>query len=119
MLLPSNEHYNDIGDAMMDVNMRLKSLMDECGWTEYRLAKEARLSQSTVSNIFRRNTVPSVATLEAICDAMGISLPRFFEGAGERAAEETDSEVGLLLRRWSAISPEKKRLVLELLKQLI
>ena len=50
----------------MDVNERIRVLMNERGWTPYRLAKESGLSDGTVGNIFRRNTVPSMATLEAI-----------------------------------------------------
>ncbi|MGN0643889.1 helix-turn-helix domain-containing protein [Gemmiger sp.] len=32
------------------------------------------MAQSTIGNIFRRNTVPSVATLETICRGFGISF---------------------------------------------
>ena len=34
--------------------------------------------QSTVVNIFNRNTTPSVATLESICGRFGITLAQFF-----------------------------------------
>ena len=33
-----------------------KRLLNERGWTEYRLAKECGLSESTLANIFRRNS---------------------------------------------------------------
>ena len=55
----------------MDAHQRLRQLLDERGWTEYRLSKKCGLSQSTLANIFRRNTVPSISTLEAICDGFG------------------------------------------------
>ena len=58
----------------MDVIQRLRDMMTERQWSEYRLAKEAQLSQSTISNIFHRNTIPSIPTLQTICDAFGISL---------------------------------------------
>lgn len=58
----------------MDTNKRIKQLLDERGWTPYRLAKESGLSDATVGNIFRRNTVPSMATLTAICKGFGITL---------------------------------------------
>ena len=50
----------------MDVLDRLRRLMYERDWTEYRLAKESGLSQSTISNMFYRNTIPSIPTLEII-----------------------------------------------------
>ena len=57
----------------MDAKARIKELMQERGWSEYRLAIASGLSQSTVANIFNRNTTPSVATLESICNGFGIS----------------------------------------------
>ena len=62
----------------MDTYSRLRQLMAERNWTAYRLAKESGLSESTLANIFKRNTVPSIATLEAVCSAFGISLAQFF-----------------------------------------
>ena len=44
----------------MDTNQRLRRLLDERGWTEYKLSKVCGLSQSTLANIFKRNTVPSI-----------------------------------------------------------
>ena len=58
----------------MDPNERLRRLLAERGWTEYRLAKKCGLNQSTITNIYRRNTVPSIATLETICKGFGITL---------------------------------------------
>jgi transcriptional regulator with XRE-family HTH domain len=37
-----------------------------------------RLSQTTISNIFKRNNQPSLPTVNAICDACGITLAQFF-----------------------------------------
>ena len=39
----------------MDTLARLKQLLQERGWTEYKLSKECGLAQSTIGNIFRRN----------------------------------------------------------------
>ena len=37
----------------MDAQKRIKQLMEERGWTDYRLAKEANLSHSTITNLFK------------------------------------------------------------------
>ena len=37
----------------MDTHARLRRLLDERGWTAYRLAKESGLSESTLANIFK------------------------------------------------------------------
>ena len=62
----------------MDTHERLRQLLNERGWTEYRLAKNCGLSESTIANIYRRNTVPSLVTLEAICKGFGITMAQFF-----------------------------------------
>lgn len=62
----------------MDVLQKLRQLQQERGWSDYRIAKEAKLSPNTVSNIFRRGTLPSVSTLEALCGAFGITVAQFF-----------------------------------------
>ena len=62
----------------MDTLQRLHQLLDERGWSEYRLAKNCGLSNSTIANIYHRNTIPSISTLEAICTSFGISLSQFF-----------------------------------------
>ena len=58
----------------MDAQKRIKQLMEERGWTDYRLAKEANLSHSTITNLFKRNNAPTLPTLEVICRAFGITL---------------------------------------------
>ena len=58
----------------MDAQKRIKQLMEERGWTDYRLAKEANLSHSTITNVFKRNNAPTLPTLEVICRAFGITL---------------------------------------------
>lgn len=63
---------------MFNAQQRIRQLMDERGWTIYRLAQESKLSQTTISNIFKRNNQPSIPTVNAICDACGITLDQFF-----------------------------------------
>lgn len=58
----------------MDVIKRINALTEERGWSTYKLVSKSGLSSSTIANIYRRNTVPSITTLEAICDAFGITL---------------------------------------------
>jgi transcriptional regulator with XRE-family HTH domain len=63
---------------MFNAQQRIQQLMNERGWTIYRLAQESGLSQTTISNIFKRNNQPSLPTVNAICDACGITLAQFF-----------------------------------------
>ena len=99
----------------MDINARIKELMKERGWTEYRLAKNANLSQSTVINIFRRNTVPSVATLESICNAFGITLSQFFDDSlfGDKPAPRIAEDE--LLSLWRRLTDSQRAAILSLM----
>ena len=96
----------------MDAKARIRELMQERGWSEYRLAIASGLSQSTVANIFNRNTVPSVATLESICAGFGITLAQFFVFCDfvELTVEQQE-----MFTAWSTLTKEQK----DVLNQLI
>ena len=97
----------------MDTHSRLRQLMSERGWTAYRLAKESGLSESTLANIFKRNTVPSISTLEAVCAAFGISLAQFF---AEQDLVELTPELKELFDNWVSLTPEQKQAALQMLR---
>lgn len=92
----------------MDVHKRLRQLLNERGWTEYRLSKKCGLSESTLANIFRRNTMPSITTLEAICNGFGITLSQFF---AEEDMVELTPELKNLFDKWISLTPEQKNAV--------
>ena len=100
---------------MNPTNERIRQLMDERDWTEYRLAKESKLSQSTIANLFKRNTTPSVTTLEAICSGFGITLAQFFSEGN--IVELTDEQKDLF-DKWVSLTGEQKLLLMELIRQL-
>lgn len=96
----------------MDAKVRIRELMDERGWSEYRLAIASGLSQSTVANIFNRNTTPSVSTLESICAGFGITLAQFF---AEGNMVELTEEQREMFAAWSTLTKDQK----DVLRQLI
>ena len=87
--------------------------MAERGWTEYRLAKEAGIAQSTLSNACKRNNTPTLPTLEALCRAFGITMAEFFtEGSDPIPLTEEQRQ---LLSRWSTLTKAQRKSFLELL----
>lgn len=62
----------------MDVLKRINKLRLERKWSVYRLSVESGIPQSTLTNMFNRETLPSITTLEMICNAFGITLSEFF-----------------------------------------
>ena len=97
----------------MDIHERLSKLLRERGWTEYKLSKECGLAQSTIGNIYRRNTVPSVATLETICDAFGITLAQFF---AEEDSVELTPDLKEFFDSWVCLTPSQKNVALQVIK---
>ena len=92
---------------------RLRTLLKERGWTEYRLSKESGLSESTVANIFRRNTVPNIITLEQICNTFGITLSQFF---AEGDMVEMTPELRELFDNWVNLTSEQKQAVEQIIR---
>ena len=99
----------------MNVNERIRVLMEERGWTSYRLAKESGLSEGTVGNIFRRNTVPSMATLQAICGGLKITLAQFF---ADGDMIELSPDLKELFDDWVNLTAEQKDAVRHIMKTL-
>ena len=97
----------------MNTHERLRQLLNERGWTEYRLAKACGLSESTIANIFRRNSIPAIATLETICEGFGITLSQFF---AEGEMVEITPELKELFDNWVNLTPEQKQAVNQMLR---
>lgn len=97
----------------MDILKRLVELQNQRGWTDYRIAKEAGLSPNTVSNIYRRNNVPSMITLEALCKAFGITMAQFF---AEDEMVELSPELRELFAKWTALTEEQITAVWQIIK---
>lgn len=94
---------------IMDTLQRLRQLLDERHWTEYRLAKATGLSDSTIKNIYKRNTQPTIETLEAICRGFGITLAQFF--ADDEMVELTP-DLKKLFNGWVNLTTEQKQAVM-------
>ena len=97
----------------MDVHEKLQYLLEERGWTKYQLARKCGLSDATIANIFRRNTMPSIPTLEAICQGYGIILSQFF---AEGEMVELTPDLKEVFDSWSSLSPEQKVAAGQMLK---
>lgn len=96
----------------MDTNERLRKLLDERGWTYYKLSKSSGLSESTVTNIFKRNTVPSVPTLELICKGFGITLSQFF---ADGDMVELTPDLKQIFDGWCNLTPKQKQAVMQMI----
>lgn len=81
---------------MINVLERITELREQKNWTEYQLAEHSGLTQSTISSWYRKDILPTLPSLERICEAFGISISQFFE--------DTSNEI-------SIINPRQKQLL--------
>ena len=99
----------------IDVIKRIKDLTAERGWTEYRLVKESGIAASTISNIFHRNTLPNIFTLEALCDTFGITLSQFF--SNDVMIYPSEDQEAILLE-WSYLNTNQRERLLSFLRSM-
>ncbi len=100
----------------MTILERILQLRGERDWTEYRLSVEADIAQTTISSWFQKNVNPSVASLEKICNAYGITLSQFF-AFDNNIVDLTDKQ-RLLLDNWNKLPEHQQDIILELLKSM-
>lgn len=62
----------------MYILSRMFELRDERKWSNYELAKEANIPQSTLTNLLKHNNLPTIPTLISMCNAFEITLMQFF-----------------------------------------
>lgn len=93
----------------VDIAERIIKLNEKRGWSVYRLAKEAKISSSTLTNMMRRGTCPSLTTLERLCEAYGITLAEFLYDQEDliRLNEAQKRH----LDRWNLLTERQKRAV--------
>ncbi|MCF2657536.1 helix-turn-helix domain-containing protein [Lacrimispora saccharolytica] len=63
---------------MIDVLERITELREKHSWTEYQLAEQSGLTQSTISSWYRKSMLPTISSLKKICNAFDITLSQFF-----------------------------------------
>lgn len=100
----------------MDVIKKINELKKEHGWSDYTLASKAGLSSSTIANLNRRKTVPSIETLEQICGAFGITLSQFFYEDDQKVMlneEQLD-----VIKEWNLLTVNQKEMLYGLMQEL-
>ena len=98
----------------MDVLEKIRQLCDERAWSIYKLSQVSDISQTTLRNMFYRNTLPSIATLESICKGFGITLSQFFSDGDDPVP--LNAEQREMLKVWGVLSPDEKSAFMLLMK---
>ena len=95
----------------MDINKKIMDMCFQRGWTLYTLSLEAGITQSTLQSMMNRGNAPKIETLQAICEAFGITLSQFFlENEQVEILSENEVELVESFRR---LTPEKQQALLK------
>ena len=115
----TNVYYNiykeKLRRSIMNILKRINTLRMNRGWSIYKLSVESGIAQSTLINMFNRETLPSITTLENLCTAFGISMSEFFEDSSDASIPSKKKE---FIETYEALSPQTRQAVLNLMKDL-
>ncbi len=95
---------------------RIQELCRERGWSYYQLSKVSGIAYSTLSTMINKHNMPSLPTLQRLCDGFGISVTDFFEP--DRSSSTLTPDQTECLTLFTSLSPEDKKLALAYLKGL-
>ena len=98
-----------------DVLEKITKYRMERGWSEYLLAEKSGLPQSTISSWYRKNQLPTITSLEKICDAFNVSLSQFFTDDNESTIQLSQNQKQLL-NEWNKLTKEQQNVLLMLIK---
>lgn len=88
---------------------RIRELCDKKQMSMYALSQKTNISQSSLSNLMKRGSIPTFFTLERICEGLGITLSQFFAQDDERL--DLTQEQKTVLSTWESLSDTEKQAV--------
>ena len=95
---------------------RIQELCDERGWSYYQLSKASGIAYSTLSTMLNKHNMPSLPTLQKLCQGFGISVTDFFEPDRSRSGLTEDQAECLSL--YTSLSTADRQLAMAFLKGL-
>lgn len=101
---------------MIDVLTIITEYREARGWTEYQLAEQSGLPQSTISSWYRKGMIPTIPSLEKVCNAFGITLSQLFAG-DEDSISLTPSQKKLM-EAWARLTEEQQAAVFQLIERM-
>ena len=99
----------------MEILEKIRNLRLERNWSEYQLAEKSGLPQSTISSWYRKDMLPSISSLEKICEAFNITLAQFF--TSNNTIELTEKQ-NALLSEFNRLSQNQQDGLLQFLQTL-
>lgn len=84
--------------------------------SKYRLSQLTGISQSSIGKIIAKESLPTMPTVEKICDALGVTMAQFFAGMDVLVSlSESQQEV---LNIWNNLDEKEQNVVIQMLRGL-
>ena len=98
------------------IALRIKELCKIHGLTKYKLAQKTGISQTALANMISQKSIPTVPTLQKICDAFGITLAQFFvKGEGRENLTDLQKEI---LDTWDELDSREREILISFVRSL-
>ncbi len=101
---------------MIDVLQEIEKRLELLGWSHYKLAKRSGITESTLSSMFQKRNLPTLFTLERICNAFEISVEQFLAGRQPKAGKLTEEQEAWLML-YDKMHPDEQQAVMNAVKQ--
>ena len=101
---------------MKDILMEITRLRVQRNWSEYELAKNCGIPQSTISTWYRKHQIPTIFSLDKLCKGLGITLSQFFSEANDPVFLTTEQRE--ILDCWCSLNQQKQQIIKALLKSI-
>lgn len=92
---------------------KIAELREQKGWSLYQLAIKSGLATKTIYKWYNEESTPTITALEAVAQALDISLCELFITNEEIIIDDKIKE---LISLWKTLPETKKKLVLEIIK---
>lgn len=98
------------------ISRRIKELSKQQGISNYRLSQLTGMSQTALSKITNGKCLPTIPSLEKICEVFHISISQFFsEGALTAGLTEQQEEI---ISIYTALTEEEQRIFLNFIRSI-
>lgn len=98
---------------MIDILGRITDHRISRNWTEYQLAQQSGIPQSTISTWYRKKMLPTLSSLDKICRAFDMTMAQFL--SENDGLTEITPDQRKLLNKWESLSPLQKKAFLDLM----
>lgn len=87
---------------------RLEELFEKYEVSIYRISQKCGIPTTAISKIISKKNVPTIITLERICNAFGITLAQFFDD--DRYAELSGIPVEII-KAWDSLDTKEQEII--------